>query len=368
MEEELKYLVALTMIPSIGPQTARKLIIYTGSAEAVFREKRQALQKIPGIGQTLAQRTSSSNLINRAEKELLFCKKNNINILDYFSDSYPARLKNCTDAPLLLLYRGEYCFSSTKVISMVGTRRASAYGTDICNQLIEDIAEFYPECVIVSGLAYGIDYQSHLAAVKNNLKTIAVMGHGLHTIYPGQHKNLAFKILKSGCICTDFFSDMNPERNNFIKRNRIIAGLADATLVIESGLKGGALITADIAGSYNRDVFTFPGRVGDEKSLGCNSLIKHNRAGLIEGLKDLEYFMGWERGNQNPAPRQKILFTELSEEEEMVIEILKDEDKISLDSLGLKLNWPISKLSSILLNLEFEGIIRTYPGNYYKLV
>lgn len=368
MEEEMKYLMALTMIPSIGPQTARKLIMYTGSAKAVFKEKRQVLQKIPGIGQTLAERASSSNLISRAEKELLFCENNNVIILDYFSDSYPARLKNCIDSPLLLLYRGEYSFNSTKMISMVGTRRASAYGIEMCNQLIEDIAEFYPECIVVSGLAYGIDYQSHLAAIKNNLKTIAVLGHGLHTIYPGQHKNLAFKILKSGCLCTDFFSDMNPERNNFIKRNRIIAGLSDATLVIESGIKGGALITADIAGSYNRDVFAFPGRAGDERSMGCNAMIKHNKAALIEGLHDLEYFMGWERGNQNPAPRQKVLFVELSEEEKKLISVLKNEGKISLDSLSLILNWPVSKLSSILLNLEFEGIIRTYPGNYYKLV
>jgi len=222
--------------------------------------------------------------------------------------------------------------------------------------------------VIVSGLAYGIDYQSHLAALKNNLKTIAVLGHGLHTIYPGQHKNLAIRILESGCLCTDFFSDMNPERNNFIKRNRIIAGLSDATLVIESGLKGGALITADIAGSYNRDVFAFPGRAGDEKSMGCNALIKHNKAALIEGLNDLEFFMGWERGNKSPSPRQKILFVELSKEEEKIIDALRKEDKISLDSLSLKLDWPVSKLSSLLLNLEFEGIIRTYPGNYYKLV
>jgi DNA processing protein len=176
------------------------------------------------------------------------------------------------------------------------------------------------------------------------------------------------KIIENGCICTDFTSDMNPERNNFIKRNRIIAGLSDATIVVESGIKGGALITADIAGSYNRDVFAFPGRAGEEKSLGCNALIKFNKAGLIEGLKDLEYFLGWERGDNNPPPRQKLLFAELSEEEEIVVNTLKTEDRISLDSLSLKLDWPVSKVSSLLLNLEFEGIIRSYPGNYYKLV
>lgn len=368
MEEELKYMLALTMIPSIGPQIARKLIAYTGSAASVFREKKNTLRKIPGIGETLAERMVSGNLIRKAEEELDFCSKHDIQLTEFHSAQFPARLKNCVDAPLILFYRGEYCFNSSRIIAMVGTRRASSYGIEICNGLVEEISEAYPECVIVSGLAYGIDYHSHLAAVKNNLRTIGVLGHGLHTLYPSQHKNLALKIIDRGCLCTDFTSDMNPERNNFIKRNRIIAGLSDATLVIESGIKGGALITADIAGSYNRDVFSFPGRAGDERSSGCNALIKHHKAGLIEGLKDLEYFMGWERGNESPAPRQKILFAELTQEEELVVTALRDEEKISLDSLSLKLNWPVSRLSSVLLNLEFEGIIRVYPGNYYRLV
>ncbi len=368
MNNDLKYLIALSMIPAVGPLTARKLVLHTGSAEAVFSEKRHILEKIPGIGSTLAARAVSGKLLGRAEEEIIFCKKNGIKLLDYYSDQYPARLKNCQDAPLVLFYKGRYCFNSMKIISIVGTRRASVYGTELCENFIADIAGAYPECVIVSGLAYGIDYQSHLSALKNNLDTIAVMGHGLHTIYPSQHVNLSLKIMNNGCLCSDFTSEMKPERNNFIKRNRIIAGLSDATIVVESGLKGGALITADIAGSYNRDVFAFPGRTGDEKSMGCNSLIKFNRAGLIEGLKDLEYFLGWERGEKHPPPKQKILFTELSAEEEALVNALKDEDKISLDSISLKLKWPVSKVSAILLNLEFEGIIRTYPGNFYRLV
>jgi len=368
MEEELKYLLALTMIPSVGPLTAKKLIVYTGSASAVFREKKHILRKIPGIGSTLAARAVSGDLLHKAEREIQFCRKNKISILDYYSDQYPARLKNCTDAPLILFYKGKYCFNSMKMISMVGTRRASSYGIDRCENFIKEISEVYQDCIIVSGLAYGIDYQSHLAALKNNLNTIAVLGHGLHTIYPSQHRNVALKIIENGCLCSDFASDMNPERNNFIKRNRIIAGLTDATIVVESGIKGGALITADIAGSYNRDVFAFPGRVKDEKSMGCNAMIKFNKAGLIEGLKDLEYFLGWERGEDGPPPRQKILFTELSDDEEILVAALKDEDKISLDSLSIKLDWPVSRVSSVLLNLEFEGIIRNYPGNCYKLV
>lgn len=368
MDEEKRYLLALTMIPSIGSITARKLIIHTGSASAVFREKKQVLTKIPGIGNTLAERALSADLLRKAENEISFCERNDIKILDFYSNDYPTRLKNCPDAPLILFYRGLNYFNSMKIISIVGTRRASSYGIDICETLIKDISQAYLNAVIISGLAYGIDYQAHLAALKNNLKTIAVLGHGLHTIYPSQHRNLAYKIMENGCLCADFSSDMAPERNNFIKRNRIIAGLSDATIVVESGLKGGALITADIANSYNRDVYAFPGRAGDEKSMGCNALIKFNKAGMIEGLKDLEYFLGWERGIDSPAPRQKLLFTELTEQEEKVVEALKEEDKISLDSLSLKLKWPVSKVSSVLLNLEFEGIIRTYPGNYYRLV
>ena len=368
MDDELKFLLALTMIPSIGPLTARKLIAYTGSASAVFQEKKQVLTKIPGIGETLAGRAVSGKLIAMAEEEINFCRKNGIEILNFFSENYPARLKNCTDAPLILFYKGKNCFNSLKAISMVGTRRASEYGAGICEVLVREISEAYPECAIISGLAYGIDYLAHYSALKNNLLTIAVLGHGLQTIYPSEHKNLAFKIMENGCLCSDFNSGMKPERNNFIKRNRIIAGLSDATIVVESGLKGGALITADIAESYNRDVFAIPGRAGDEKSLGCNALIKFNKAGLIENLNDLEYFLGWEKGAKNPAPRQKLLFTELSADEENLVTVLKEEDKISLDSLSLKLKWPVSKTSAVLLNLEFEGIVRTFPGNYYRLV
>ncbi len=367
MDEEIKYLLALTMIPSIGSITARKLIIHSGSASAVFREKKQTLIKIPGIGDILAERALSGDLLEKAENEIAFCERNEIRIMDFYSEKYPTRLKNCPDAPLILFYRGQHCFDSMKMVSVVGTRRASSYGTEICETLVKDISHAHRNAVIVSGLAYGIDYQAHLAALKNNLKTIAVLGHGLHTLYPSQHKHLALKIMDNGCLCTDFCSDMEPERNNFIKRNRIIAGLSDATIVVESGLKGGALITADIASSYNRDVFAFPGRAGDEKSMGCNALIKFHKAGMIEGLKDLEYFLGWQRGTNDPAPRQKLLFTDLSEQEEMVVKVLREEDKISLDSLSLKLKWPVSKVSAILLNLEFEGIIRTYPGNYYRL-
>jgi len=355
------------MVPSIGAHTGRKLISYLGSVEAVFNEKTQVLQKIPGIGKVLSERANSGNYVNRAEKEIEICRKRNIKLVSFFDQEYPARLKQCSDSPLVLYIKGENVTNASKLISVVGTRRATREGIQNLNSLIASIAEHYPSSVIVSGLAYGIDYNAHLSALKNSLKTIAVLGHGLHTIYPSEHKNLAFKIMDNGCLISDFATDMNPERNNFIKRNRIIAGLSDATIVVESGPKGGALITADIASSYDRDVFAYPGRVGDEFSRGCNRLIKENKAAMIESVEDLEYLMNWERGLNTVSPKQKLLFVSLSKEEEQVIEVLKNEESLSRDSLALRLNWPVYRLAGILLKLEFDGIISVLPGNHYMI-
>jgi DNA processing protein len=365
--EELRYLLALSMIQFVGSITARKLIAYAGSAEAVFKLGKEKLQMIPGIGEILSSRTGTPGLLEKADKEIEFCRKNNIIIVSFYNKEYPARLKQCVDAPLILFYRGSDCFNALKVLSFVGTRRATNYGTDQCNKLIREIAVSHPDTLIISGLAYGIDFNSHVAALKNGLKTVAVLGHGLHTIYPYAHKNLAVKIIENGCICSDFSSDMEPERNNFIKRNRIIAGLSDATIVVESANKGGALITADIAASYNRDVFAVPGRTGDEMSGGCNQLIKSNKAGLIEDYRDIEYFMGWDSGNRKGLARQKLLFTELSKEEELIVSELKKEEKISMNDLSIISGISLGKMSNILLNLEFEGIISVLPGNYYRL-
>jgi DNA processing protein len=218
----------------------------------------------------------------------------------------------------------------------------------------------------VSGLAYGIDYHAHLASLKYNLKTIAVLGHGLHTIYPSQHRNLAFKIIDNGCICSDFASNMNPERKNFIKRNRVIAGLSDATIVIESGEKGGALITADIAGSYNRDVFAFPGRTDEIYSKGCNQLIRRNGASLIEGIDDLEYFMGWETTEKEKFS-QPSLFIDLTPDEEKVVDLLKEENPLIIDQISSELKMPGSKVSSLLMNMEFKNLVFALPGKMYKL-
>ncbi len=367
MENSLQYLVALSMVPSIGALTGRKLISYLGSAEAVFKEKSQVLQKIPGIGEILSGRAKAGGYLDRAAKEMEYCRRRDIRIFSCYDKDYPVRLKQCSDSPLVMYLKGENVSNADKIISVVGTRRATREGIQNISTLLSDIAEHYPSIIIVSGLAYGIDYNAHLSALKNSLKTIAVLGHGLHTIYPAENKNLAFKIIENGCILSDFASNMNPERNNFIKRNRIIAGLADATIVVESGPKGGALITADIANSYDRDVFAYPGRVSDDYSNGCNRLIKDHKAAMIEGLEDLEYLLNWERGSNRVSPKQKLLFVSLSQEEEKVVKALQREESLSRDSLALILGLPIYKLSAMLLKLEFEGIISVLPGNHYRM-
>ena len=367
MEEQLRYLIALSLAPSVGSVTARKLIAYCGSPEAVFQMSREKLKRIPGIGNILSSKAGTPGLLERADREITFCEKYQIRILGIHEDDYPVRLKQCPDSPLVLFCRGVNVLNAPKILSVVGTRRATDYGIDQTQKLIRELSERHPGTVIVSGLAYGIDYQAHTSALKNGLPTAAVMAHGLHTVYPGEHKNLAFKILEDGCMVSDFTSSIQPERNNFIKRNRIIAGLSDATIVAESGMKGGALITADIAASYNRDVFAFPGRASDELSAGCNQIIKSNKAGLIESCHDLEYFLGWDSRGTAVKPRQGLLFVELSEEEEMVVSELRKEGKVNIDELSLRLSWPVRKLSPMLLNLEFEGVVSVLPGNFYKL-
>jgi DNA processing protein len=238
---------------------------------------------------------------------------------------------------------------------------------NICNELIRDLNENGHNAIIVSGLAYGIDIVSHKAALKNSLKTIAVLGHGLDRIYPSSHKKIAKNIISQGALLTEFLSDTNPDRANFVKRNRIIAGLSDATIVVESAEKGGSLITADIANSYNRDVFAFPGRVNDKYSVGCNKFIKSNRAALIENFKDLEYILGWDVGEAKPKVIQKKLFVNLSDDEKIIVEFLKENDKQSIDIICVKTNFPMSKVSAMLLNLEFSGIVKSLPGKYYSL-
>lgn len=367
-DDLLKYKIGITLIPGIGSINAKKLISYTGSAEAVFSEKKRLLLKIPGIGEFLAESIIHQNVLEQASREMEFLERYEINCHYYLDDSYPERLKHCEDSPVLLFSKGKADFNKQKILSIVGTRNATEYGKECCNKLVEDLKARNHDVLIVSGLAYGIDICAHRAALKSGFETVAVLGHGLSIIYPSAHKNTAKEITRNGALVTEFISNTQPDRNNFVRRNRVVAGLSDATLVIESAEKGGALITAGIAGSYNRDVFVFPGRTTDPYSKGCNWLLKTNKASLIESAGDLEYFLGWNSSGSNNHAFQTELFSELTEEEKQICQILQESGDLPIDTLCIKADMPTSKVSAMLLNLEFAGLVRSLPGKVYKLV
>jgi DNA processing protein len=367
LRNSLIYQIGISLIPGVGNITAKKLIAYTGGVEEVFKEKKRDLLKIPGIGDSLAEQIVNQQVLKVAEKELEFIEKYHISFSFYLDSDYPVRLKNCEDSPVILFYKGNVDLNQPKILSIVGTRNATDYGKECCNQLIVDLKQRGHQILIVSGLAYGIDICAHRAALRNGFNTAAVLGHGLATIYPGVHKTTAKEICNQGALISDFISDTQPERNNFVKRNRIIAGIADATLVIESGIKGGALITADLANSYNRDVLAYPGRNSDPYSKGCNWLIKSNKAAMIENVEDLEYHLGWEIMQHKPAT-QTELFLEISDEEAEIIHILKEHGELPIDIIAIHANMPVSRISALLLNLEFGGHVRCLPGKVYRLI
>jgi len=365
-QDTLKYQIAISKIPGIGVITAKKLIAYVGSAEGVFKEKNGLLKTIPGMQSSVIKEIRNKEVLKVAEKELEFIDEHNIRTLYYLDKGYPERLKHCEDSPLLLYLKGDTDLNRQKILSIVGTRNATVRGRDLCTKLVSDLAEHKHDVLIVSGLAYGIDFTAHKAALDNGLDTVAVLGHGLDIIYPAHHKEIAREIVSQGALMTEFTSHSYREKAHFVMRNRIIAGISDATVVVESGNKGGSLITADIANSYNRDVFAFPGRIADEYSIGCNRLIKTNRAALIESVSDLEYILGWDVKKMKEGV-QKQLFAELNNEEKIIADLLKKENELSIDIISLRTNMPVSKASSILLGLEFKGLIKSLPGKIYAI-
>lgn len=366
MDEKLFYKIALSIIPGIGGILARNLVAYIGSVEGVFTESKQALQKIPGIGEINAQRIKDKNIFVRVEKELRFIEKNNIQVLFYTEANYPRRLKTCIDAPVLVYTKGNLNLNEQRVVSIVGTRNSTNYGKQFCEDLIRDFAERNYKVLVVSGLAYGIDIQAHKSAIQYNIPTVGIVAHGLDKMYPSLHAETARKMLNNGGLVTDFSSGTKIDPSNFIRRNRIIAGLADATIVVESAVKGGALITAEIASSYNRDVFAVPGRVGDLYSKGCNQLIRNSGASLIEGITDLEFFMGWEQNMANKVV-QSSLFVDINPEEEKIVTLLRENGELFIDQISSELALPVSRISSLLLNLEFKNVLTALPGKMYKL-
>jgi DNA processing protein len=366
----LRYKMGITLIKGIGNNLAKNLIAYVGSEEGIFKESQKNLAKIPGIGEVLSNEIVNADVLKRADQEIEFIIKNKI-IPYYFTDrEYPFRLKECADSPIMIYTRGNCNLNNGKFIGIVGTRNATEAGKDNCKKLIADLAQKLSNTVIVSGLAYGVDICAHKAAVDCGLPTIGVVGHGLDRIYPAVHRPTAVKMVENGMLLTEYLSGTNPDRQNFVQRNRIIAGLCDATIVIESAYRGGALITAEVANDYNRDVFAFPGRVGDEWSAGCNALIKNNKASLIESADDLMHFMNWEKQEvQSPTNIQTSLFLDLTDEEQNIVSTLRQfNDGLQLNELAIKLEVPISKISAMLLEMEFKGVLKCLPGSVYKIV
>jgi len=364
--ENLKYKIGLSLIPGIGFSLAKNLVAYVGSTEGIFREKEQNLRKVPGIGEINARRITQQNILERAEQEIEFISKNGINCFFYLDEGYPKRLRACNDAPVVLFSKGSVDLNESRVVSMVGTRSATDYGKGLCDTFIKALSERAYPALVISGLAYGIDVAVHKACLKYNVPTVGVLAHGLDRLYPALHKPVAKKMLENGALVTDFLSGTDIERQNFLQRNRIIAGMADAVIIVESAEKGGALVTADIAGSYNRDVCAFPGRTDDTYSRGCNRLIKNNGATMIESLDDLELQMGWETKLEIPTVIQKQLFIELTDEEQKVIDCLREGEQM-IDLICKQCEMPVGRASALLLGLEFKGLVASLPGKMYRL-
>ncbi|MGE4586232.1 MAG: DNA-processing protein DprA [Mangrovibacterium sp.] len=358
-------LIALSLTPGVGAVNARRLVDYFGSARAVFEAGEALRMKVPGIGMVTARKIGNREAFKRAETELAFLERHRIRALYLPDHGYPERLRQCEDAPLVLYCKGTHALQDVKMVAVVGTRHASERGRDFCDKLVAGMAGRGGYCV-VSGLAYGIDVAAHKACLKYGVPTIGVLGHGLDRIYPSPHRQLAAKMLEAGALVTDFVSQTEIERQNFLRRNRIIGGLVDAVIIVESAEKGGALVTADLAQSYNRDVFAVPGRISDCYSRGCNALIKYQKAGLLENLDDLEYFMSWQPEVDSPGAIQIPLFPKLSPAGQKIADLLRGR-KLSVDELAQEIHLPAGQLASLLLELEFSGVLSCLPGKIYRL-
>jgi DNA processing protein len=367
-DTELLHLLALLKIEGVGDIVAKKLLNHCGSAEEIFKTKASFLSSIDGIGHVLIKNLKNKSVFKLAEDELKFIQNNNINFLHYQDENYPNRLKHCIDSPVLIFASGNINLNNRKIISIVGTREITSYGTEFCKKLVEDLAPLNP--IIVSGFAYGVDIIAHKTAMDNNLQTIGVIAHGLNQVYPKVHKKYVAKMEENGGFLTEFWSTSNPEKENFVKRNRIVAGMSEATIVIESAEKGGSLITANLANDYNRDVFAVPGRISDKFSQGCNNLIKTQRANLLTSAADLIYILNWEIASQasNDNSVQKQLFISLDNDEQKTYDYLQQNGKQELDIIAIECGLPVFKTSSILMNMELKGVIRPLPGKLFEAI
>lgn len=365
MNTDLLYQLALTQVPNIGDVQAKILAEEFGTAEAIFKAKKSTLEKIEGIGEVRANSIKKFDAFNEQEDEIKFIEKYKIKPLFLTDADYPKRLLHCYDPPTLLFYRGNANLNSSKIISIIGTRSNSDYGKMMTEKILASLAPHQP--LVVSGLAYGIDAIAHKQSLKQQLPTVAVLAHGLDKIYPSQHTALAKEMIaEGGGILTEFRKDTKPDRHNFPERNRIVAGMCDATIVIETGIKGGSMITANLAYGYNRDVFAIPGKTTDSKSEGCNYLIQSNKAILIRNGEDVIKEMGWEEKSKKKTI-QKQLFVDLTADEKIIAQLLQAKEQMHIDEINLQSNINSSAVAAALLMMEMNGLVKSLPGKIYKL-
>jgi DNA processing protein len=360
------YKIALCMLQGISCRNLKLLMEACGDAEFLFKERKRILEKMPGIRPEVLLLLSNKKILEDAERELLFLEKHSIRPLWYEDSSYPTLLKHCEDAPLILFSKGNVSINTKKCLSIVGTRKATSYGIGMCEALISGLCQRGHHPLIISGLAYGIDICAHRAALKNGLDTVAVLGHSLREIYPSEHRETAKDIISHGALITEFHSLDQGGKSNFVRRNRIIAGISEATLVIESGVKGGSLITAELALSYHREVFCVPGRCTDRMSKGCNQFIRNQKAALVESPEDLEYYLGWSPDSILKDPVQLHFFSESSESERSILALFQEHNTMNVNELSVKSGKTVSQILNLLLEMELKGLVETIPGNQFR--
>lgn len=365
MYSELTYQLSLCQIPYIGYAQAKKLCDTFGCASAIFKAHRKELEKVDLIGDIKARSIKNFKDFPKVEKEIWFIEKYGIKSLFLTSDEYPQRLLNCFDPPTLLFYKGIADLNASKVVSIVGTRSNTEFGKYFTEKLVKTLARL--DVIIISGLAFGIDSIAHKCSLKYGIPTIGVMGHGLDTIYPQENTNLAKQMIKEGGLLTEFRSNTKPDKHNFPSRNRIVAGISDATIVVESGLKGGSNITANLAWGYNRDVFAVPGRIIDIKSEGCNRLIRENKAILLDDPEQFIEVMGWNDHEKKKGIFQKEMFVKLTDDEKKIIEVLRKNEYTGIDDLNFKSGLSSSSIAAALLNLEMQGVLKALPGKRFMI-
>lgn len=366
--EERIACMALHLVPGIGTMGAKRLIDGMGSAMAVFENRCELPTILQDVSERLVGMLDCPDAWERAKREYEFIEKNSITCLTCTDEAYPSRLRECDDAPTLLFFKGNADLNALRIVSMVGTRHATEYGKTLCQTFVRDLQSMCPDVLVISGLAYGIDIHAHRAALSNGLPTVGVLAHGLDRIYPATHRNTAIQMLQNGGLLTEFMSETNPDRHNFVRRNRIVAGMCDATIVVESASKGGSLITADIAESYHRDCFAFPARTTDTLSLGCNQLIRDNKASLLLNAEDFVKTMGWEDSAKVPKTIQRSLFVDLNEEEQRIVDILRKFGDQQINALVVEANMPVHKMSVLLFEMEMKGLLKVMAGGMYKLL